>query len=210
MKVIFFWPGTYYYKKGSDNMINYIWFLLMISGIIIGVITGRGSIVSTSIVSSASDTVNLIISLVGILSLWCGVMRIAKEAGLTDKLSKMLKPILKIVFKETYKNNEVMEPMVLNLTSNMMGLSNAATPFGIKTMIEMEKINKVKGRATNDMAKFLVLNAACIQIIPTSVLSIRAASGSENPGIIILPAILATGIAAILGIVYCSILEKFF
>ena len=98
----------------------------------------------------------------------------------------------------------------MNLTANMMGLSNAATPFGIKAMEEMQKNNKNKDTASNDMALFLVLNAACIQFLPTTVISIRAAYNSQNPAIIILPAIIATGTAAFLGVVYCKILQRYF
>lgn len=191
-------------------LINYIWFFLIVIGIIFGVLTGRGGEVSNGIVNSSQATIELLVSLAGILSLWCGVMKIAQKSGLTNKLSKLLWPILKIIFKETSNNTAVMGPMVMNITSNMMGLSNAATPFGIKTMTEMEKSNLNKGTATNDMARFLVLNAACIQFVPTSVLSIRAACGSQNPGIIILPAIITTAAAAIMGMIYCSILEKYF
>lgn len=191
-------------------MINYIWFFIIVIGIVFGVATGRGSEVSVAVIDSTVSTVELLVSLVGILSLWCGIMRIAQKSGLTDKLSKLLQPVLRFIFKDTCKNEAVMGPMVMNITSNMMGLSNAATPFGIKAMEEMEKINLNKGTATNDMARFLVLNAACIQIIPTSVLSIRAACGSQNPGIIIIPAIITTGTAGIMGMIYCNILEKHF
>lgn len=191
-------------------MINYIWFFIIVIGIGFGIITGRGEIVSKAIVSSTGSTVELIIQLLGLMCLWCGVMRVAEKSGLTYKLSKILRPLLKIIFKESSKNPSVMEPMIMNLTSNMMGLSNAATPFGIKTMEAMEKANIKKGTATNDMARFLVLNAACIQLVPTSVISIRAACGSHNPGIIIIPAIVTTGIAAIMGMIYCSVLERYF
>ncbi|WP_026882475.1 nucleoside recognition domain-containing protein [Clostridium akagii] len=191
-------------------MINYIWFFIIIIGIVFGIITGRGEIVSKAIVNSTGSTVELIIQLLGLMCLWCGVMKIAEKSGLTYKISKFLKPLLKILFKESSKNPSVMEPMIMNLTSNMMGLSNAATPFGIKTMDAMEKVNTNKGTATNDMARFLVLNAACIQFVPTSVISIRAACGSNNPGIIIIPAIITTGVAAIMGMIYCSILERYF
>jgi spore maturation protein A len=191
-------------------MINYIWFFIIIVGIVFGTITGRGEIVSQAIVNSTGSTVELITQLLGLMCLWCGVMRIAEKSGLTYKLSKLLKPILKILFKESSKNPSVMEPMIMNLTSNMMGLSNAATPYGIKTMEAMEKANTNKGTATNDMARFLVLNAACIQFVPTSVISIRAACGSHNPGIIIIPAIITTGIAATMGMIYCWILERYF
>lgn len=191
-------------------MINYIWFFIIIVGIGFGIITGRGEIVSKAIISSTGSTVELIIQLLGLMCLWCGVMRIAEKSGLTYKLSKALRPVLKILFKDSSENPSVMEPMVMNITSNMMGLSNAATPFGIKTMDAMEKANTNKGTATNDMARFLVLNAACIQFVPTSVISIRAACGSQSPGIIIIPAIITTGIAGIMGMIYCSILERYF
>lgn len=191
-------------------MINYIWFFILIIGVVFGIITGRGDIVSKAIVNSTGSTVELTMQLVGLMCLWCGVMKIAEKSGFTYKISKALKPLLKILFKESSKNPSVMEPMIMNLTSNMMGLSNAATPFGIKTMDAMEKANKNKGTATNDMARFLVLNAACIQFVPTSVISIRAACGSQNPGIIIIPAIITTAIAAIMGMIYCSILEQYF
>ena len=98
----------------------------------------------------------------------------------------------------------------MNLTANMMGLSNAATPFGIKAMEEMDRLNNNKGTASNDMALFLVLNAACIQIVPSTIISIRAACNSGNPGIIILPAIVSTTTAALVGIICCKILQRYF
>lgn len=195
---------------GGDTLVNYIWFFMIVFGILFGILTGRGEIVSKAIVKSTSSTVELVIGLVGIMSLWCGVMRIAQKSGLTDKLAKILNPILKFLFKDASKNENAIGAMVMNITSNMMGLSNAATPFGIRAMQEMERMNRDKGTATNDMALFLVLNAACIQFVPTSVISIRAACGSQNPGSIILPAIITTAVAAFMGIIYCKILEKIF
>ena len=114
-------------------------------------------------------------------------MKIAEKSGLTDNLAKLLKPVLKILFKEAGRNKKAMSSITMNLTANMMGLSNAATPFGINAMEEMQKINKEKSTASNDMALFLVLNAACIQVLPTTVISIRAAYNSQNPAIIIIP-----------------------
>jgi spore maturation protein A len=191
-------------------MINYIWFFILIVGIVFGIITGRGDIVSKSIIDCTGSTVELTIQLLGLMCLWCGVMKIAEKSGVTNVLSKILRPLLKIIFRKSFNNPAIVTPMIMNLTSNIMGLSNAATPFGIKTMEAMEDVNINKGVATNDMARFLVLNAACIQLVPTSVLSIRAASGSQNPGIIIIPAIITTAVAAVMGMIYCSILEKYF
>ncbi|WP_461205705.1 nucleoside recognition domain-containing protein [Clostridium sp. DL1XJH146] len=189
-------------------MINFIWFFLIAVGIVIGLATGNGEIISKSVITATEDSVQLIIGLIGIMCLWSGIMKIAQKSGITDKLAKILSPILKLIF--TDMPPKAMSSVLLNLTSNMLGLSNAATPFGVKAMEEMQRENKDKERATNDMALFLVLNAACIQLIPTSVISMRAACGSENPGVIIIPATIATGFAAVMGVVYCKILQRFF
>ncbi len=191
-------------------MINFIWFFILGFGIILGVFTGKGGDISKVIVSSTESTVKLTISLVGIMCLWCGIMKIAEKSGLTDKLAKILKPILKLIFREASKDEKAMGAIVMNLTANMMGLSNAATPFGIKAMEELNRLNKNNKSASNDMALFLVINAACIQLIPTTVISMRAAVGSQNPGETIIPAIIATGTAALLGIIFCKILQKYF
>lgn len=191
-------------------MINYIWFLLIFWGSIVGIINGSGEAISKSIVNSCGSTVTFIIELTGIMCFWCGVMKIAEKSGFTKKLSIILKPILKLIFKEASKDEKALGAIVMNLTANMMGLSNAATPFGIKAMEEMDKSNNNKGTATNDMALFLVLNAASIQFIPTTIISIRAACNSNNPGIIIVPAIISTFTAAMVGIISCKILERYF
>ncbi|MEW9094551.1 MAG: nucleoside recognition domain-containing protein [Clostridiaceae bacterium] len=191
-------------------MINYIWFLILSSGIVVGILTGRGEIISQAIVSSTNSTVELIIKLLGMMCLWCGVMKIAQKSGLTDKLAKLLKPILKLLMKEGGNDDSALGSMVMNITANMMGLSNAATPFGIKAMESLQRINRKKDTASDDMALFLVLNAACIQFIPTTVISIRAAAGSKNPGEIIVPAIITTTCAAIVGVICCKVLEKHF
>jgi spore maturation protein A len=191
-------------------LINYIWFFIVVIGIIFGIITGRGDLVSKGIIKSANSTVELVIALVGLMCLWCGVMKVAERSGLTDKFAKLLKPFLKLIFKNASRDEKALGAIVMNLTANMMGLSNAATPFGIKAMEEMQKQNPDKDTPSNDMALFLVLNAACIQLVPATVLSIRAACNSSNPAIILLPAVIATGAAALVGIVVCKILQRFF
>ena len=191
-------------------MINYIWFILIFLGILVAIFTGNGAEISTTIVESADSTVKFIIGLVGIMCFWCGVMKIAEKSGLTQKLARLMKPLLKFLFKDAGKDEKALGAIVMNLTANMMGLSNAATPFGIKAMEEMDRFNPNKGRASNDMALFLVMNAACIQLVPSTIISIRAAAGSSNPGAIILPAILSTASAAIVGVICCKILQRYF
>lgn len=191
-------------------MINYIWFLLIFLGIIVGLITGNGEAISKGIVDSSGNTVTFIINLVGIMCFWCGVMKVAEKSGFTEILSKILKPFLKLIFKDAAKDEKALGAIVMNITANMMGLSNAATPFGIKAMEEMDRLNDNKGTASDDMSLFLVLNAACIQLVPSTIISIRAASGSTNPGVIILPALISTSTAALVGIICCKILQRYF
>lgn len=191
-------------------MINYIWFAMIFFGIIFALFTGNADKITEAIVGGSNNTVNFVIELAGIMCFWCGVMKVAEKSGLTKILAKMLRPVLKVLFKDAAKDEKALGAIVMNLTANMMGLSNAATPFGIKAMEEMDRINKKSSIASNDMALFLVMNAACIQLVPTTIISIRAAAGSQNPGIIIIPAIISTGVALIVGIVCCKILQKYF
>ncbi|WP_294153303.1 nucleoside recognition domain-containing protein [uncultured Clostridium sp.] len=191
-------------------MINYIWFILIFFGSIVGILNGSGEDISKSIIDSCGNTVSFIIQLAGIMCFWCGVMKIAEKSGFTDKLAKVLKPILKLIFKDAAKDEKALGAIVMNITANMIGLSNAATPFGIRAMEEMDRLNPKKDVASDDMSLFLVLNAACIQLVPSTIISIRAACNSDNPGIIILPAIISTTTAAIVGVICCKILQRYF
>lgn len=191
-------------------MINYIWFVLIFLGILVSLVTGKGDEVSSYIVNSADSTVKLMLGLIGIMCFWCGVMKVAEKSGFTEKLAKVMKPVLKLIFKDAAKDEKALGAIVMNITANMMGLGNAATPFGIKAMEEMQRLNKDKEKASNDMCLFLVLNAACIQLVPSTVISIRATANSSNPGVIIIPAIISTAIASICGVICCKVLQKYF
>ncbi|BAK80748.1 spore maturation protein A [Candidatus Arthromitus sp. SFB-rat-Yit] len=179
------------------------------SGLIYSLVGNNGDKISKSILDSTSSTVTLIISLVGVMCLWCGIMKIAEESGITKKLANLLKPILKILFKE--KNNErVMGHVVMNLTANILGLGNAATPFGIKAMEELDVVNENKNVASNDMALFLVLNANCIQLFPTTILSVRSIAGSVDHGGVILGIFITTFLTSIISIIICKLLQRIF
>lgn len=191
-------------------MINYIWFFMIALGILVGMVTGKGPDLSKSIVESSSSAVEIVVGLIGMMCFWCGVMKVAEKSGLTEKLAKIMRPVLKILFKEAAKDEKALGAIVMNITANMFGLSNAATPFGIKAMEEMQNLNKDKNRASDDMALFLVLNAACIQLVPSTIISIRASLNSENPAIILIPAMIATGSAAFVGVIFCKILQRYF
>lgn len=189
-------------------MINYIWFILIFFGILFGILSGNGEAVSKTILDSGSYSVKLVIELCGILCIWSGIIKIAEESGLNSILSGFIKPIIKRLFKNI--NPKALEYISLNLTANMLGLGNAATPLGIKAMEEMENTSINKNELTDDMVLFLVLNSAAVQLIPTTVISIRAALGSKNPSGIIIPILMVSFTTAILGVVVTKILEKFF
>lgn len=189
-------------------MINYIWFFLIFFGIIFGILSGNGELVSNTILDSGTYSVKLVIELCGILCIWSGIIKIAEESGLNSFLSALVKPIIRKLFKNI--NKKALEYISLNLTANMLGLGNAATPFGIKAMEEMEKTNYSEDSLSDDMVLFLVLNAAAISLMPTTIISIRAALGSKLPSAIIIPIIIVSSITAVLAVIITKILEKFF
>ena len=191
-------------------MINYIWFIMVFLGLVVGIFTGNGEAISQSILTSIDSTVTFIISLVGLMCFWCGVMKVAEKSGFTEKLAKLMKPILKLIFKEAAKDEKALGAIVMNITANMMGLGNAATPLGLKAMKSMQKENKNKNVLSNSMAMFIVLNTASIQIIPTTVIAIRSSLKSGNATGMIVPVWIATICAAIAAIGSAKILMKKF
>jgi spore maturation protein A len=156
----------------------------------------------------AKIAVELAIGLIGIMALWLGLMKIAEEAGLIALLAKALKPVTSRLFPDVPSDHPAMGAMIMNISANMLGLGNAATPFGLKAMEEMNKLSKKAGTATNAMATFLVINTSNVQLIPATVIAIRAAAGSTNPTEIIGPVIAATALNLTVGITVCKLLEK--
>lgn len=191
-------------------MINYIWGAIIIISAIFSVMFGRLDVISKIIPVESKNSIELMIEIAGSLCFWCGIMNIARESGFTEKISRFLRPFLKFLFKKEGRNEEALGYIILNLTSNMMGISNAATPFGIKAIEEMQKYNDEKNIASNDMALFLVINSACVQLIPSNVISFRAACNSSNPGEVILPIIITTIFGFTIGIICCKTLQHFF
>jgi spore maturation protein A len=205
-------------------MLNYIWLALIVIGILVAV----GKDISTppdpastdhyptlkkvtneGIVGSAKTAVELAIGLVGIMALWLGLMKIAEQSGLIAKLASFLKPITTRVFPDVPADHPAMGAMIMNISANMLGLANAATPLGLKAMEELNKLNKKAGTATDAMCTFLVINTSNVQLIPATVIAIRASAGSANPTEIIGPVIVATFIALIVGVTTTKILAKF-
>lgn len=187
---------------------NYIWAFLMLISIICAIVAGKVPELSNAIMDGAEDAVTLVISMLGMMCFWTGLMNIADMGGITHILSKILSPVLKKLFPEYDKDSKAMRTICMNITANILGLGNAATPFGIEAMREMQKNNKTKNTANNSMIMFVVLNTASIQIVPTLLTILRQKHGAQCP-LDVLPAIWITSIISlVVGIIVAKILER--
>lgn len=167
-----------------------------------------GKVTNEGIFRYAKIAVELSIGLIGIMALWLGVMRIAEQSGLITKLAGILKPIMTRLFPDVPADHPAMGAMIMNISANVLGLSNAATPLGLKAMEELNKLNKKLGTATDAMCTFLLINTSNVQLIPATVIAIRAAAGSANPTEILGAAIVATTISTVVGVAIVKMLEK--
>ncbi len=189
-------------------MLNIIWVILLVGGMIIGVLTGNTQAVTEAAMSYADTGVELAMGLIGMMALWLGIMKIAEEAGLVNLIGKALKPIMKFLFPEVPEDHPAMGSMVMNMAANILGLGNAATPLGIKAMQELQTLNKDKETATNSMCMFLAINTSSITLVASSVIAYRLSAGSKNPTEIIGPTIVATIASTIAAIIAVKIFEK--
>jgi spore maturation protein A len=156
--------------------------------------------ITNAAIESAGTAVKLSIGLIGVMALWLGLMRVAEEAGIIKIIARIVRPITKRLFPGIPKDHPAIGAMIMNISANMLGLSNAATPLGLKAMDELDKLNPKKGQATDDMITFLVINTSAITLIPATAIAIRASLGSVNPQQIILPSIIAASMATIVGV----------
>jgi spore maturation protein A len=191
-------------------MLNYIWFALMAIALVVAMFNGTADVVTKSAIDSAKTAVEIALGLVGIMTLWLGIMRIAEAAGLISLLGRALRPISRLLFPDIPPEHPAVGAMIMNVAANMLGLSNAATPLGIKAMEELQTLNDDKETATNSMVTFMALNTAGIQFIPATMIAVLAASGSKNPTAIIPTTIIATLCGAIAAVTASKILQRFF
>lgn len=182
-------------------MINLIWVMMIIVGIVFALFNGTMDEVNKAIFQGAQDAVTLCIGFISVLVFWLGMMRIAQVSGLLDKLSNVFRPVVKKIFPDIPDDHPVMGYILSNMIANMFGLGNAATPLGIKAMEELKELNGGRNEASRSMVTFLVINTASITIIPTTVLSIRMNYESASPAEIVLPTIIASVFATVCAII---------
>lgn len=189
-------------------MMNWVFAIMIIVAVIFGIATGNISDVSNSILDSGSSTIQLFLILLGSMAVWGGIMRIAEKAGITGKIASIFKPVAKLLFRGLDVNGRAFKAITMNITANMLGLGNAATPLGLEAMKRLEEEEKTTDTASRNMIMFIILNTASIQIIPTTVATIRLSYGSKNP-MDILPAVLITTLCALfVGILMVFLLDK--
>ena len=187
---------------------NYIFLLLISISLIIGFVNGRLEEVNTSLLTSCNIAVKIAFSLIGIMAFWLGIMRIAEKAGIINIIAKILKPITKKIFSDIPQNSPAIGDIAMSISANALGLTNAATPIGIKAMQELQEENKNKTVASDSMCMFLGMNTAGFQIIPTTVIAILTGLGAKNPTDIILPTLIVTTISFIFAILISLCLKK--
>ena len=189
-------------------MLNKIWPFFIIISFIYAIYSGNVFNMNQAVFDSASQTVNLCITLLGTLCLWNGIMKIAMKTSLIEKLTKFLKPVISYIFPEIKNDAKISKQVSMNMVANILGLGNAATPLGLKAMDMMQEKNIKKDELSNSMAMFILINTASLQIIPTTVISIRSSLGSQNPTKIIVAVWIATITAFLTAIIAGKVLMR--
>lgn len=189
-------------------MLNKLWPIFILISIGYGIMFNKVTEINTAIFDSTKSAVELCFTLLGTMCLWSGIMEIASKTKLIDKINKLLRCLMKFLFPNIKKQDKEYKEITMNIIANILGLGNAATPLGLKAMRTMQEKNNEKDKLTDNMAMFIILNTASMQIIPTTVISIRNSLGSANPTQIILPVWISTVCAAVAGIVASKIFIK--
>ncbi|KTC89173.1 nucleoside recognition domain-containing protein [Legionella cincinnatiensis] len=189
-------------------MLNIIWLSMIFISVIVGIIEGRIDEVARAVTDSAKLGFEIALGLAGIMSLWLGIMSIATESGLVTLLGKLLRPILKWLFPDIPPEHPAMGAMTMNIAANMLGLANAATPFGLQAMKELQTLNEHAKIATNSMCTFLAINTSSVQLIPATAIAYLAANGSTNPSGVIVSSLIATIISTVVAIISVKQLAK--
>ena len=188
-------------------MLNILWVIMIAGGIFFAAFHGTMGQITESFISSSTEAVNLCIFMLGVIGVWNGMMEIAVKSGLMKKIAKTMYPFIHWLFPDVPPRHKANEYIAANMAANILGLGWAATPAGLKAMRELQKLEEGGGRASDMMCAFLVLNISSLQLVPINMIAYRSQYGSVNPAAVVLPAICATMISTIAGIVFIKIME---
>lgn len=189
-------------------MLNYLWGSMILIGILFSTFSGNLSNITNAAINSSRDAVNICLTMLGILTMWTGLINIAEKSGLINSLAKKMMPLLKFLFPRLPEKSKAMQYICTNIIANMLGLSWAATPAGLKAMEELQKINPQKDIASREMCMFMIINMSSLQIVSINIIAYRAQYNSVNPSEIIGPGLFATLVSTIAAIIITKIFEK--
>ena len=189
-------------------MINLIWAAMILVGIITALLTGHMEDVNAGIIDAGSDAVSLCITMLGIVTLWCGIMKIAERTGLMKKWSSKMSPVMRFLFPRLSPEHPAYEYMCTNIIANIVGLGWAATPPALKAMQELAKDNKGSKSASREMCVFLILNISSLQLIPVNMIAYRSQYGSASPAAVVGPAVLATLVSTFAAVIFCRVMDR--
>lgn len=201
-------------------MLDILWAVMLLTGVLYGALTGNMNEVTDAALSSAKEAVSLCITMAGIVAMWVGVMQIARTSGLVEKMTKGMQPLLAFLFPQIPGEHRAMEFISANMIANFLGLGWAATPFGLKAMEELGKLEeerrqgkalgtvRERGMASNEMCTFLILNISSLQLIPVNIIAYRSQYGSVNPTAIVGPAIVATLVSTAVAVAFCKGMDR--
>ena len=187
---------------------NIIWGYLMLISLVVGILNGKTSEITTTILETAEITIDTCLKVFGTIAIWSGIMKIAEKSGVIERLQLISYPLVKLLFPGLKRECRAINSIALNMTANMIGLGNIATPVGIKAMKEMQMENKNKSRLSKSMVMFLVLNMASIQLIPTTVIGLRISYNSQRPTEIVFPVLIASVVSAVIGVLIVKIFYR--
>jgi spore maturation protein SpmA len=189
-------------------MLNWIWLGMVLAAILIAGATGKMEAIASGAVNGAKEAVTIALGLIGIMTVWMGIMRLAERSGLVHLIARMLRPVLRWLFPDVPHDHPAMGAMVMNIAANMLGLLNAATPLGLRAMRDLERLNPHPGTATNAMCTFLAINTGSVQLIPITAIGVLAAAGSVAPYAIVGTALIATCFSSAAGLIAVKLFEK--
>lgn len=189
-------------------MMNYIWTTMLVFSFFSALVMGNMQTLSDGITDAAANAVAIATELLSVLMLWCGVMRIAERAGLTEKLARLLSPILRLLFPNTDPGSDTGQAISMNITANLLGLGSAATPLGIEAMKRLYEDGGKNNYATDDMIRFVVINTASLHLIPTTIAMFRQEAGARVPMDILPASIAASAVALSAGLFMTAVLKR--
>ncbi|MBE6747678.1 MAG: spore maturation protein [Ruminococcaceae bacterium] len=190
-------------------MMNYIWVIITVFSFFCAIATDNMNTLSSAVISGGTEAITLVIKLSGIICFWNGLMAIAEKSGLTKIICNLLKPALKLLFPKL-KDEKAKNAISMNITANLLGLGNAATPLGLEAMKRLQESSLKKDTATDEMVRFVVLNSAALHLVPTTVALLRHEFGSQNPMEILLPSVFTSLLSVSVGVLMTFILRKAF